>query len=90
MPIEYKTSLALFSDVVSVEDAEPLLNWLQNKSAARVDFSACTHLHPANLQVLMVAKPIITAWPHDEGLTNWLKSALGANNQGEPTWQKPS
>ena len=77
MAIEYRKNLAVFKDVVSVEEAEALLEWLQKKSAARVDFSACTHLHPANLQVLMAAKPVISAWPADDGLATWLKSALG-------------
>jgi hypothetical protein len=76
MPIEYKKNLAVFSDMVSVEEAETLLEWLQKKSAARVDLSACTHLHPANLQVLMAAKAAISAWPADAGLAAWLKSAL--------------
>ncbi|MFA7240046.1 MAG: hypothetical protein WC091_08030 [Sulfuricellaceae bacterium] len=77
MAIEYKNNRALFSDVVSVEETEALLEWLQRKSAARVDLSACTHLHPANLQVLMAAKPVISAWPKDAGLAAWLESALG-------------
>jgi hypothetical protein len=76
MAIEYTKKLAIFKDVVSVEDAEVLLEWLQNKSSARVDLSACTHLHPANLQVLMVAKPVVSAWPEDVAFTAWLKSAL--------------
>lgn len=76
MGIEYKNNLAIFSEVVSVEDAEALLEWLQQKAAARIDLSACAHLHPANLQVLMAAKPVIKSWPDDEGLATWLKSAL--------------
>ena len=76
MAIEYKRNLAVFSDVVSVDEAEALLEWLQKKSTARVDLSACTHLHPANLQVLMAAKSAISAWPTDTGLETWLKSAL--------------
>jgi len=76
MAIEYKKNLALFSDVVSVDEAEALLEWLQKKSSARVDFSTCSHLHPANLQVLMAAKPVISAWPTDAGLAIWLQSAL--------------
>ena len=51
MAIEYKKNQALFRDVVSVEEAEGLLEWLQKKPSAKVDFSACAHLHPANLQV---------------------------------------
>jgi hypothetical protein len=78
MAIEYKKNQALFRDVVTVEDAEALLEWLQKKSTARVDLSACTHMHPANLQVLMAAKTTISAWPADAGFTAWLKSALNA------------
>ena len=77
MAIEYKKNLVLFCDVVSVDDAEALLEWLQKNAGASVDFSACTHLHPANLQVLMAAEPVISAWPADTGLAAWLKSALG-------------
>ena len=78
MAIAYKKNHAVFSDVVSVEDAEALLEWLQKKPTASVDLSACTHLHPANLQVLMATRPAISAWPTDTGLASWLKSALNA------------
>jgi len=76
MAIVYKKNQAVFSDVVSVEEAEGLLEWLQSNFAARVDLSDCTHLHPANLQVLMAAKAAISAWPADAGLALWLKPAL--------------
>jgi len=76
MTIEYTKNKVYLKDVVSVEDAESLLEWLQKKTSAKVDFSACTHLHPANLQVLMAAKPIVTAWPDDTQLAAWLQSAL--------------
>jgi len=78
MAIAYNKTHAVFSDVVSVEEAEGLLEWLQNNIAARVDLAACTHLHPANLQVLMAAKTVISAWPADAELSLWLKSALCA------------
>jgi hypothetical protein len=78
MAIRYKKNTAVFSDVVSVDEAEPLLEWLQKKASVRVDLSSCTHVHPANLQVLMVAKPTIIAWPMDSGLSGWLQSALRA------------
>lgn len=76
MPIEYKKNHALFRDVVSVDDAEGLLEWLQNKPAARVDLGACSHLHPANLQVLMAANSRIAVWPNDPDLRAWLEPAL--------------
>lgn len=76
MAIEYKKKLAIFRDVVSVDEAEGLLEWLQNKPAAKIDLEDCTHLHPANLQVLMAAKNRIIAWPDDVDLCAWLEPAL--------------
>ena len=78
MPIAYKKKLAVLSDIVIVDEAEALLEWLQNKPAARVDLDACTHLHPANLQVLMAAGCRVTAWPKDAALRGWLQTALKA------------
>ncbi|MBK5968088.1 MULTISPECIES: hypothetical protein [Thiorhodovibrio] len=76
MPIEFKGNHALFLDIVTVEEAETLLEWLQKKPTAKVNLADCVHLHPANLQVLMAAKPVIKAWPKDAGLRSWLESAL--------------
>ena len=76
MPIEYKKNRAVFRNEVSVEEAETLLEWLQNKPTAKVDLSACSHLHTANLQVLMVAKTAISSWPKDAELRAWLEPAL--------------
>jgi hypothetical protein len=76
MPIEYKKNQVVFRDIVSVDEAEGLLEWLQKKPAAPVDLAACTHLHPANLQVLMAAKSRIAVWPNDVNLRAWLETAL--------------
>jgi len=76
MSIEYKKNQALFRDIASVEEAEGLLEWLQNRPAAKVDLGTCTHLHPANLQVLMAAKSRIAVWPKDTNLRAWLEPAL--------------
>jgi hypothetical protein len=76
MAMEFKKKLALLSGTVGVEDAEVLLEWLQGKPHARVDLSACEHLHPANIQVLLAAKPEISAWPKDADLRSWLQSVI--------------
>jgi hypothetical protein len=76
MPIEYKKNQATLREIVSVEDAEALLGWLQNKPSAKIDLSDCSHLHPANLQVLMAAKCRVSAWPTDAGLRAWIEPAL--------------
>jgi hypothetical protein len=76
MAMEFKKKLAVLSDAVGVEDAETLLEWLQGKPNARVDLSACTHLHTANVQVLSAAGTAVSAWPADAELTRWLKTVL--------------
>ena len=76
MTIKFRKNLLQLSDVISVEDAEPLLAGLQGKVSPRVDLSKCTHLHPANLQVLLAAGVTVHSWPEDLGLTMWLKTIL--------------
>ena len=76
MAMEFKKKTVLLSGTVDVQDAEKLLEWLQGKSHARVDLSACTHLHPANLQVLLAAGVTVSAWPVDDDLALWLQSAM--------------
>ena len=76
MPIEFRKNLAVLREVVSVEEAEPLLEWLQKKPAGKVDLADCTHLHPSSLQVLMACKAKIHTWPKDNNLSLWLQSAF--------------
>jgi len=77
MGIEFKEKTAYLFGNVSAEEAETLLGWLQREKNASVDLSDCTHLHTANLQVLMAAQPNIIIWPQDQELAFWLKNALG-------------
>jgi hypothetical protein len=76
MSIEFKKNRVIFRDVARVEEAEALLEALQKKPSAKVDLSACTHLHTANLQVLIVARPSIDSWPQDPELRTWLEAVL--------------
>lgn len=76
MTMRFKDKKVILSDTVSVEDAEALLAWLQGKKNARVVLADCTHLHPANLQVLMAAGVQVNAWPADSALALWLQTAL--------------
>jgi hypothetical protein len=76
MALSYQGDVAHFADVVGVEEAEELVAWLQKTPKPKLDLSACTHLHAAEVQVLMAAGIPIAAWPRDEALTAWLKSAL--------------
>jgi len=76
MAISYKRNVAHFAGTVGVEEAEGFLGWLQKHPKPKLDLSACTHLHAAQLQVLMAARIAIFAWPEDKSLANWLASAL--------------
>ena len=76
MAMSYKRNVASFEGTVGVEEAEGFLGWLQKHPKPKLDLSACTHLHAAQLQVLMAARLPIAAWPEDGSLMMWLKAAL--------------
>jgi hypothetical protein len=76
MAVNYKRNIAHFDATVGVEEAEGFLAWLQKHPKARLNLSACTHLHAAQLQVLMAARLSVAAWPADEVFAAWLRSAL--------------
>lgn len=81
MTITYKRNTAVFDDTVSVEDAEDLLQWLQKHPKGKADLSGCSHLHAANLQVLMANRTPVLAWPHDDTLKTWLTAALETRSE---------
>ncbi len=66
MPIELDNDTARFKDIVTVHEAEQLYEWLMGQSPIKIDLSACTHLHTACLQLLMLIKPEIIAMPEDK------------------------
>jgi hypothetical protein len=76
MPVVYKKNSAVFSEVVGAEDAEELLEWLSKHAKGKINLAACSHLHPANLQVLMAAGPRSYVAPGDPALAAWLATAL--------------
>jgi len=81
MPIKYSKNKARFIDTITVEEAEGLLEWLQTRrSVAKLDLSACVHMHTANVQVLMAAEANIVNWPTDASLAEWLKTSLNKGN----------
>ena len=54
-----------------VEDAEPLLERLQAHPDATVDWSACTRLHTAVIQVLMAAEVRVRGPCGDAFVRDW-------------------
>jgi len=58
-----------------VEDAEMLLEHLQARRDGPVDWSGCTRLHTAVLQVLMAARPALRGTCGDEFARIWVGMA---------------
>jgi hypothetical protein len=56
-----------------VEDAEALLELLQATSAAPLDWTKCTHLHTAVLQVIMAARPVLSGQCGDIWVRQWVE-----------------
>ena len=59
-----------------VEDAEPLLGWLQADRGRTVDLAGAEHLHAAVLQVLMALRPTTRGTAGDAFLRDWITPAL--------------
>ncbi|MDQ7039315.1 MAG: hypothetical protein Q9M35_00045 [Rhodothermus sp.] len=74
MPVEFRKRSIRLVDHVSVEEAEPLLSWLQDHPRGQVNLKDCQHLHTACLQVLLAARPRIRVMPSDPDLRRWLES----------------
>ncbi|SHK12842.1 hypothetical protein [Rhodothermus profundi] len=72
MPVEFRKRSVVLRDHVTVEEAEPLLSWLQEHPRGQVNLKSCRHLHTACLQVLLAAQPRVRAVPSDPDLRRWL------------------
>lgn len=77
MPFKFSRNQATAGETCSVEDALPLLEFLQSHPRARIDLGGCVHLHTAVLQVLLAARPQMTARPRDALMADVLARALG-------------
>lgn len=82
MGMDIHGNTMVINDILGVEEAESLLEWLLEHRDGQIDLSACNHLHAANLQVLMALRPRIAAWPDDPAFADWLKTAF---DETEPT-----
>ena len=71
MPVEIKKKEAKLTGVLGIEEAEELFNFLVEKKKPKVDLSELEHLHTACLQLLLVFKPEIIAFPQDKELALW-------------------
>ena len=86
MTVRLEGHVILLEGQCRVEDAEPLLGWLQADRSRIVDLSAAEHLHAAVLQVLMALTPSIRGEGKDPFIRNWITPTLTATTlpDGEP------
>ena len=80
MTIRYLKKHAALEGVVTVEEADSLLQWLRSQSRPAVHLGKCQHLHSAALQVLLAVRPRVVEAPSDR----WLALALGASPVATP------
>jgi hypothetical protein len=59
MPIRYDADAAILQGLCAIEEAEPLLAFLNAVPTARVDATGLDHAHTAVIQVLMALRPTV-------------------------------
>jgi anti-anti-sigma regulatory factor len=69
-------NIVALEGICRVEDAEPLLRWLQADPSRIIDLSETEHLHAAVLQVLMALRPRLSGTAKDAFLRDWITPAL--------------
>jgi anti-anti-sigma regulatory factor len=69
-----------------VEDAEPLLGWLQADRGLIVDLTGAEQLHTAVLQVLMAMGPTLKGTARDAFIREWLTPAF---SEADPLGMAP-
>lgn len=80
MPVVLERNLARFVDVCTVEEVMTVHEWLLKHKSARIDLSACTHMHTALLQLLLAVRPKLAAAPTDAFLAAWVAPLLLARD----------
>ena len=78
MSVRLNGNIILLEGQCRVEDAEPLLGWLQADRSRVVDLTGAEHLHAAVFQVLMALRPSIKEGGKDAFIREWLIPVLTA------------
>ena len=78
MSVRLNGNVIVLEGPCRVEDAEPLLGWLQADGSCVVDLTAAEHLHTAVVQVLLAAGRPLSGQPEGEFLRRWVAPAMVA------------
>jgi hypothetical protein len=76
MAIVYGKTTFRFEGIIGVEDAEALLEKLQEQPKVKLNLLNCQHLHTAILQLLILSKPTISVLPSDKLLSDILTKSM--------------
>ncbi|RDI57342.1 hypothetical protein [Microvirga subterranea] len=76
MSVRLNGNVIVLEGPCRVEDAEPLLGWLQADGSRVVELTAVEHLHTAVVQVLMALRPGIRGTGNDAFVRDWIVPAL--------------
>jgi hypothetical protein len=87
MSVRMDGNVIILEGPCRVEDAEPLLGWLQADRERIVDLAGAEHLHAAVLQVLMALRPTMRGTAGDAFLRDWIAPALMGKSTPESSPQ---
>jgi|GEM_PF-1691236 hypothetical protein len=76
MPIVINKLTASIEGICTVEDAEPLLEWLITHPGGTVNLKDCENLHTSVLQVLLIGKAQMASSPVDLELSCWTDAVM--------------
>jgi anti-anti-sigma regulatory factor len=89
MSVRLEDNVIFLEGPCRVEDAEPLLGWLQADRSRVVDLTDAEHLHTAVLQILMALRPHIRGAGRNSFIKDWITPSLitpnpsaGGSNDG--------
>ena len=71
-----ETGTVILEGACAVEDAEPLLQMLQADPMPAVDWTSCSHLHTAVVQVILASGAARTGPCGDAWVQKWLAPEL--------------
>lgn len=83
MTVRRAEDVVMIEGVCTVEDAEVLMRELQD-GASIVDWSGCTHLHTACLQVILASHRPVRGTPANPILARWLLPILNLGATLQP------
>lgn len=88
MSVRLNGTIIVLEGACRVEDAEPLLGWLQADGSRIVDLAEAEHLHTAVLQVLMALRPSIRGAGKNGFIRDWIVPALTTARSADTVTQE--